>query len=138
MEQTLDVEQPKFFLRNIHDRAAASWVDDGSNLRAVAFEFVHLVDLFREVGEDELVELRLAAVDDFLEHPHDQARRDVFVLLHYLDELLPNVRASLHFVVHKLQHVQVYEVVVFAQVHDYFLLQLVGFATSHVDDAGLN
>lgn len=64
---------------NFDSRSSISWINNCGNAGAIFFEFIDLLDVIWEVGQNELIDALLTAVDNLLEHFDDLSVRNRFL-----------------------------------------------------------
>ena len=147
LEELVDGLDAKTVIEDLNDSVrlfAARSKDNGCQLGAVLFELLGLLDVVREIRENELVTTLNSRVDDLLQHPNDEiveiassvlARADLFV------NFAANFGVSLLLLLDQVEHVEFLEVLRGLELVDDLFLDLGGVgraAMSHKQDSGFD
>jgi hypothetical protein len=100
LETSLNIEESKIVILDLNSGLFRgrfiSRIDNGRNLGTILFEFLDLLDDFRNHGETRENKLlpSVTRIYDFLKHAHNNLSWDGFVARHILVELKSKVSLS--------------------------------------------
>lgn len=111
--------------------------DDSCQLGAVLFELLSLLDVVREVRENELVAALNSGVDDLLQHPNDkivEIASGVFASTDLLINFATDFGVSLLFLLNQVEDIELLEVLCGLEFVDNSFLNLGGIGRTAMSD----